>query len=74
MFFIYEYKHILYMTATTYDNRVIIISKSNTLENLFNGKPIGKSVFDFQPLSEQGVRYIYYYDKIVGVLYGIGEV
>lgn len=74
LFFIYEYKHVLYMITATYDNRIIIISKAKKLENLFNGKPLGKSVFDFQPLSEQGVKYIYYYDKIVGVLYGIGEV
>ncbi len=62
------------MITATYDNRIIIISKAKKLENLFNGKPIGKSVFDFQPLSEQGVKYIYYYDEIVGVLYGVGEV
>ena len=62
------------MITTTYDDRIIIISKAKRLENLFNGKPLGKSVFDFQPLSEQGVKYIYYYDKIVGVLYGIKKI
>ena len=49
------------MIATTGDNKTIVISKSKTIEDIFNGKPLEKSVFNFHPLSEQGVKYIYIY-------------
>lgn len=74
MFFIYKHKDVFYMIATTGDNRTIVISKSKTIEDIFNGKPLEKSVFNFHPLSEQGVKYIYYDNKIVGVLYGIRKI
>ena len=74
IFFIYEVKNILYMITTTYDNNIVIINKSNTLDNLFNKKLYGRNIFNFQPLSEQGIKFIYYNDKITGVVNGIGKI
>jgi hypothetical protein len=74
IFFIYEINYILYMIATTYNNKIVIINKSNSLEKLFNENVKGKNIFNFQPLSEQGIKYMYYNDEITGVVNGIGKI
>lgn len=74
IFFIYEINFILYMITTTYDNKIVIINKSNTLNKLFNKDVKRKNLFNFQPLSEQGIKYMYYNDKITGVVNGIGKI
>lgn len=74
IFYIYEINQVLYLIATTYDNKIVILNKSNNLETLFNKKIVGKNIFNFQPLSEQGIKYIYYNNEITGVVHGIGKI
>lgn len=62
------------MITTTYNNNIEIISSANTLSQLFVAQPQKLSIFNFQPLSEQGTKYIYYNDEITGVEYGIGKI
>ena len=68
IFYIYEIESILYLITTTHNNRIALINKSKTLDDLFNEHLFGKNLFNFQPLSEQGIKYIYYNDKITGVV------
>jgi len=74
IFYIYEIESILYLITTTHNNRIALINKSKTLDDLFNEHLFGKNLFNFQPLSEQGIKYIYYNDKITGVVNGIGKI
>lgn len=74
IFFIYEINFILYMITTTYDNKIVIINKSNSLNKLFNEDVKEKNIFNFHPLSEQGIKYMYYNDEITGVVNGIGKI
>ncbi len=74
IFYIYEIESILYLITTTHNNRIALINKSKTLDDLFNEHLFGKNLFNFQPLSEQGIKYIYYNNKITGVVNGIGKI
>ncbi len=74
IFYIYEIESILYLITTTNKNNIEIINKANKLDDLFSRKILNKNIFNFQPLSEQGIKYIYYDNNITGVVNGIGTI
>lgn len=74
IYYIYEFNSILYLIATTYNNQIIILNKADSLNKLFNQSVKNQNIFNFHPLSLQGVKYIYNNDKITGVVNGIGTI
>lgn len=74
IFYIYEINSILYLIATTNKNDIIIINKAFELNKLFSKNVLNKNIFNFQPLNEQGIKFIYYDNKITGVVNGIGTI